>query len=70
MITLTFNSTSRTVKITDEKKDILHTFNEVPTVQVRDGFYEVMQSASFSDKETKIPVCRLPIALTLMLIER
>lgn len=70
MITLTFNSTTRVVKITDEKKTVLYTFNDVPTVQVRDGFYEVMQSTSFNEKESKIPVCRLPIALTLMLIER
>lgn len=70
MVTLTFNSTTRTVKLTDENNNILHSFTEVPTVQVRDGFYEVMQSKFVHDKETKIPVCRIPISLTLMLIQQ
>ena len=38
MITLTFNTSNRTVKITDEEKNILHQFEHVPTVQVRDGY--------------------------------
>lgn len=70
MVTLTFNSTTRTVKVTDENNNILHSFTEVPTVQVRDGFYEVMQSKFFHDKEIKIPICRIPISLTLMLIQQ
>ena len=65
MITLTFNTSNRTVKITDEEKNILHQFEHVPTVQVRDGYYELMQNLNV---DVKVPVCRVPIALTLMLI--
>lgn len=68
MITLTFNTANRTVKITDQEKNILHQFEYVPTVQVRDGYYEVMQVTQDSNGDFKIPVCRVPIALTLMLI--
>jgi hypothetical protein len=68
MITLTFNTANRTVKITDEEKNVLHHFEYVPTVQVRDGYYEVMQTSQNITTEVKIPICRVPISLTLMLI--
>jgi hypothetical protein len=65
MITLTFNTAQRTVKITDENKLIIHQFDNIPTVQVRDGYYEVMQ---ISSSDVKVPICRVPISQTLMLI--
>jgi len=68
MITLTFNTSNRTVKITDEQNNILHTFNHIPTVQVRDGYYEVMHTLQNATPDVKVPICRVPIAQTLMLI--
>lgn len=70
MITLTFNSTTRIVKVTNAENIILYTFTDVPTVQMRDGYYEVMQTDFLKDKEIKFPVCRLPVSQTIMLIQR
>jgi hypothetical protein len=67
MITLTFNSTAKTVRITQE--GVLTEYQDVPTVKVREGFYEVMQKQSMTS-ETQIPVCRLPIANTIMFINK
>jgi hypothetical protein len=69
MITLTFNSTTKTVTIIqDGKKDFIE-YQEVPTVKVREGFYEVMQKLTAST-ETQIPVCRVPISQTIMFIKK
>jgi len=67
MITLTFNTSNRTVIITDEK-NMQHTFDHIPTVQVRDGYYEIMQILQNTNIDTKVPVCRVPISQTLMFI--
>jgi hypothetical protein len=68
MITLTFNTANRTVKITDDQNNILHNFDYIPTVQVRDGYYEVMQTLQNTSSDVKVPICRVPISQTLMLI--
>jgi hypothetical protein len=67
MITLTFNSTAKTVTITRE--GFLTEYQDVPTVKVREGFYEVMQKLTAST-ETQIPVCRVPISQTIMFIKK
>jgi hypothetical protein len=47
--------------------DVLFSYNDTPTVQVRDGFYEVMYKPSDVDKA--IPVLRVPISNTNMIIK-
>ena len=75
MITLTFNSTAKTVIITRDRVvqgthgSNITEYKDVPTVKVREGFYEVMQKQSMTS-ETQIPVCRLPIANTIMFINK
>ena len=72
MQTLTFNSTEKTVVLQEGargSKDfggILETFKNVPTVKVENGYYEVMQIQG----EQKVPVLRVPMANTNMLIQR
>lgn len=72
MQTLTFNSTEKTVVLQEGargSKDfggILETFNNVPTVKVENGYYEVMQIQG----EQKVPVLRVPMANTNMLIQK
>lgn len=71
MYTLTFNTQEKTVKITNDEDFILKTYNNVPTVKVRnEGYYEIMQKQTEFDVENSIPVCRLPIQNTLMFIEK
>jgi hypothetical protein len=45
---------------------LLETFDNVPTVQVENVYYEVMQIQG----EQKVPVLRVPMANTNMLIQR
>ena len=72
MQTLTFNSTEKTVVLQEGARGsrdfggILETFNNVPTVKIMDGYYEVMQKVG----ESAIPVLRVPIANTNMLIKK
>lgn len=71
MQALIFNSTERTVKlykdvhVTDRlTSDLLYEFNNIPTVKVMDGCYEVMQE----ENSLRFPVLRVPIANTNMII--
>lgn len=73
MQTLVFNTTDRTVKlyrdlhISDvESSQILYDFYNIPTVKIRDGFYEVMQEEK--TLLTTHPILRVPIANTNMVI--
>jgi hypothetical protein len=69
MQTLVFNTTEKTVKIYEGSKNdskIIYIKDEVPTVKVERGFYEVMQRQG----ETAVPVMRFPISNTNMLIEK
>lgn len=70
MQTLVFNTSTKTVKVTEGKSvgtEILYEFNEVPTVRVApEGYYEVVQSVEGGD--TRVPVARFPIANTNMRI--
>jgi hypothetical protein len=46
---------------------LLETFDNVPTVKVENGYYEVMQK---SGENGVVPVLRVPMANTNMLIQK
>ena len=70
MQTLVFNTTTRTAKLYEgeaEKSEIIVAYGEVPTVKVmEDGFYQVMQLDAM---EKQLPVLRVPIANTNMIVK-
>jgi len=69
MQTLTFNSTTKKVQLLSGSREsgmLLETFDNVPTVKVENGYYEVMQIHG----EQKVPVLRVPMANTNMLIQK
>jgi hypothetical protein len=68
MQTLIFNTTDKTVNVYQGqvgKSDLIFQFDNVPTVKVQEGYYEVMQKG---DDERSIPILRLPIQATNMRI--
>ena len=68
MQTLIFNTTEKTVNVYAGqvgKSDFIFQFDNVPTVKVQEGYYEVMQKG---DDERSIPILRLPVAATNMRI--
>lgn len=67
MQTLVFNTTTKRVEIRLENGSV-RTFEDVPTVAIIDGYYEVRQTDITDDK--RYPVFRAPIANTNMEIER
>ena len=73
MQTLTFNTTTKQVYLlTGERghSNVAESFDNVSTVKCSDlGFYEVMQRPS-EDSISTIPVLRVPIANTNMIIEK
>jgi hypothetical protein len=64
MIKLTFNTTDKTAFV-DFGNQTSNNYLNVSTVQVREGYYEVMIKI---DEKSK-PVLRLPINNTIMFIE-
>jgi hypothetical protein len=69
MQTLVFNTTDKTAKIYEGSKNdskIIYIKDEVPTVKIERGYYEVMQRQG----EQTVPVMRFPISNTNMLIEK
>ena len=69
MQTLTFNSTTKKVQLLSGSRGdskLLENFEDVPTVKVENGYYEVMQIQG----EQKVPVLRVPIANTNMTIQK
>jgi hypothetical protein len=70
MITLTFNTKNKTAKITNTEDKNIYEYVNVPTVKVREGFYEVMQKDLSLSEETQTPICRLPISQTIMFINK
>lgn len=78
MQTLVFNTTKKTVELYDGSSDnskFIKELSNVPTVKVQDGYYEVMQRddddlSSSSSSSRTIPVLRVPIAKTNMIIEK
>jgi hypothetical protein len=72
MQTLTFNTTLKKVNLLSGsrgKSELLETFNNVSTVKIEDGFYQVMQKTN-EDTNSAIPVMRVPISNTNMIIEK
>ena len=72
MQTLTFNTTTKEVKLLDESRGsskVIESFYNVSTVKIEDGFYQVMQKTN-EDTNSAIPVMRVPISNTNMIIEK
>ena len=73
MQTLTFNTSTKQVHLLSAERGnalLLETFDNVSTVKCSEfGFYEVMQKVS-NDSLSTIPVLRVPIANTNMIIEK
>ena len=72
MQTLTFNTTTKEVKLLDGhrgKSEVLETFINVSTVKFEDGFYQVMQKVN-EDSNSSYPVMRVPISNTNIIIEK
>jgi hypothetical protein len=71
MIKLTFYTKNK--QVTVDFGDLHNeSYENVPTVQVRDGYYEVMgriDSNTVSVGYTTIPVLRVPISQTIMFIQ-
>ena len=71
MQTLVFNTTVKTVKVLSnhrDRADVVESFENVVTVKCSElGFYEVMQILDPESRST-IPVMRLPISNTNMII--
>jgi hypothetical protein len=68
MQTLIFNTTDKTVNVLSGQvgnSELIFQFDNVPTVKVQEGYYEVMQKG---DDERSIPILRLPIQATNMRI--
>lgn len=64
---LLFNSTEKTATLlTAFEGQKLYYFDNVPTVRIESGYYEVMQKSGSS----VVPVLRVPVANTNMLIEK
>jgi hypothetical protein len=73
MQTLTFNTTTKQVQLKISERDssiVIESFNNVSTVKCSEfGFYEIMQKLS-EDSISAIPVMRVPIANTNMIITK
>jgi hypothetical protein len=73
MQTLTFNTTLKRVVLLSGSRGeskVLETFDNVSTVKCTElGFYEIMQKLD-ADSSSAIPVMRLPIANTNMVITK
>jgi hypothetical protein len=70
MQTLIFNTTTKQVQLLDgprELSKVLETFENISTVKVNVAHYEVMQKQS-DDTNSSIPVMRVPISNTNMII--
>ena len=70
MQTLVFNTTTKEIKLykeAAEKSEIVISLSNVPTVKVLDSYYEVYQKDEF---EKQLPVLRLGIQSTNMIIKK
>lgn len=70
MQTLTFNTKTKEVQLLDGprgKSGIIEGFNNISTVRIDNGFYELIQIMS-TEPVTKVPVMRVPISNTNMII--
>jgi len=73
MQTLVFNTTTKKVVLLSGRRgdsSILETFDNVSTVKcLESGFYEIMQKQD-EESNSSIPVMRVPMANTNMIIEK
>jgi len=73
MQTLTFNTTTKQVKLLNGSRGestLVEQFDNVSTVKCSElGFYEVMQKTD-ENSNSSIPVMRLPISNTNMIITK
>jgi hypothetical protein len=73
MQTLVFNTTTKKVVLLSGRRgdsSILETFDNVSTVKcLESGFYEIMRKQD-EESNSSIPVMRVPIANTNMIIEK
>ena len=70
MQTLTFNTTIKQVQLLDGPRGsslTLETFDNVSTVKVNVAHYEIMQKTN-DETNSAIPVMRVPISITNMII--
>lgn len=69
MQTLEFNTSTKTVKLTEghiEKSNVLFEYENITTVKTTSFYYEVMQQTSTG----VVPVLRTPISNTNMVIKK
>jgi hypothetical protein len=69
---LIFNTTERTAVLKEylDGTEIVTTYENVPTVKAENGYYEVMQRVSEEVNSGVIPVLRVPVANTNVLIKK
>lgn len=67
MIKLTFYTTEKRVVVEFDNFD-KETYENTPTVQVRDGYYEVMKRNDNGVVSAVKPILRVPILQTIMYI--
>jgi hypothetical protein len=67
MIKLTFYTTEKRVVVDFDNFD-KETYENTPTVQVRDGYYEVMKRNDNGVVTAVKPILRVPISQTIMFI--
>lgn len=67
MIKLTFYTTEKKVVVEFDNFD-KETYENTPTVQVRDGYYEVMKRNDNGVITAVKPILRVPISQTIMYI--
>jgi len=72
MQTLIFNTATKQVKLLDGPRDeskILETFENVSTVRMETNYYEIMRKSSTEEDAKSIPVMRVPISHTNMILQ-
>jgi hypothetical protein len=71
MQTLIFNTATKQVKLLDGPRDkslVLELFENVSTVRLEVSYYEIMKKTSTEEDAKSIPVMRVPIANTNMIL--
>jgi|LakMenEpi03Aug12_release.lakeMendotaPanAssembly.Ray.scaffolds.fasta_scaffold45270_4 hypothetical protein len=72
MQTLIFNTATKQVRLLNGPRDnarVLEIFENVSTVRVEVNYYEVMQKNSTEEDAKSIPVMRVPISNTNMILQ-
>jgi len=67
MLTLIFNTTEKTVEIITENQERKYFWDKVPTVKPIESYYEIMQK---DENDRALPVARIPVSTTIMLIKK